>query len=228
MTIQHLNIPDGQRHEPKGAGSAPANTIYSADGLGSGTWQKVKSNNIQGVAGDGGSTNLRPITDGANGFVLRNAASFGSMVISGNTNAITMTAAVDNTLNTNTDYILMTGTGAPWASENLFGGVTFTTNRLTVPVTGVYKIDLWSTIIGWPSGASKVSVKYRVNGGTFSTRHPMGRAPATASDPGELTGFGHISLNAGDFLQLYAASTVSGGLIFQDLNTSLTLLIQTA
>lgn len=228
MTIQHLNIPDGQRHEPKGAGSAPANTIYAADGLGSGTWTKVKSINLQGSAGDGGSNNLRPITDGSGGFNLRTAAALGSMVITGNTNAITMTAAVDNTLNTNTDYILLTGTGAPWASENLYGGVTFTTNRLTIPVTGIYKIDLWSTIIGWPSNAAKVSVKYRINGTTFSTRHPMARAPAVATDPGELTGFGNINLNAGDFLQLYVASTVSGGLIFQDLNTTLSLVIQTA
>jgi hypothetical protein len=223
-----LNIPDGQRHEPKGASSAPSNSVYSADGAGSGAWQKVKSNNLQGVAGDGGSNNLRPITDGANGFVLRTASAFGTMAVSANTNAFSVTAAADSTLNTNTDYVLFTGTGAPWASENLFGGVTFTTNRLTVPVTGIYKIDLWSTVIGWPSNAAKISIKYRINGGTFSTRHPMAKSPAVATDPGELSGFGHIPLTAGDFLQLYVASTVTGNLTFSDLNTTLSLVIQTA
>lgn len=228
ITIQHVNIPDAQRHEPKGASSAASKSVYSADGLGSGVWQKIASDNIKGLAGDGGSTNLRPITDGANGFVLRSAAVLGSMVISGNTNAITLSAASDSTLNTNTDYILMTGTGAPWAVENAFGGVTFSTNRLTVPVTGIYKIDLWSTIIGWPTASSKISVKYRINGSTFSTRHPMARTPATTSDPGELTGFGLIALTANDFIQLYVASTGAGGLVFGDLNTTLTLQIQTA
>jgi len=149
------------------------------------------------------------------------------MAITNNTNAFAVTAAADSTLNTNTDYVLLTGTGAPWASENLLG-ITFTTNRLTVPVTGIYKIDLWSTIIGWPSTAAKISVKYRVNGSTYSSRHPMAKSPASATDPGELTGFGHIALNANDFIQLYVASSVTGSLTFGDLNTTLTLVNQTA
>jgi len=159
--------------------------------------------------------------------VAKTNAAFGTMAITGNTNAFAVTAAADATLNTNTDYLLLTGTGAPWASENLFGGVAFTTNRLTVPVTGYYKIDLWATIVGWPSTATKISAKYRVNGGTFSTRHPMARSPSTTTDPAELTGFGHILLNANDFVQLYLASTVTGGLVISDLNTTLTLVHQT-
>jgi len=227
LTIQHRNIPDAERHEPKGASSAAVGSIYSSDGVGSGVWQKVKSSNLSGVAGDGGNNNLKLVTDGSGGFVTRTNAAFGTMAITGNTNAFAVTAAADATLNTNTDYVLLTGTGAPWASENLVG-VSFTTNRLTVPVTGFYKIDLWSTIVGWPSTATKVSAKYRVNGTTFSTRHPMARSPSTTTDPGELTGFGHIMLNANDFIQLYIASTVTGGLILSDLNTTLTLIQQTA
>ena len=228
MTVQHKDIPDAQRHEPKGASTASTNQVYAADGAGSGTWKKLTSNNLQGLAGDGGSSNLKLVTDGTNGFVYRTNAAFGTMAITGNTNAFAVTAAADATLNTNTDYMLLTGTGAPWASENLVGGVTFTTNRLTAPVTGYYKIDLWSTIVGWPSTATKLSAKYRVNGGTFSTRHPMARSPSSTTDPGELTGFGHILLTANDFIQLYVASTVSGGVIFSDMNTTLTLIQQTA
>lgn len=41
MTIEHKDIPDGQRHEPKGASTAPAGSTYVADGLGSGSWQPL-------------------------------------------------------------------------------------------------------------------------------------------------------------------------------------------
>lgn len=228
MTIQHVNIPDAQRHEPKGASSAPTNSVYASDGAGSGSWGKIKSSSLQGVTGDGGSANIKFISDGANGWVAHSNAAYGSMTFTSNTNAFAVTAAVDATLATNTDYVLLTGTGAPWAAEPVNFGVVFSTNKLTVPVTGVYKVDLWSTIIMWPNTAAKLSVKYRINGGTFSTRHPMVKSPATVTDPGELSGFGLTQLTAGDFLQLYVASTHTGNLTFQDLNTSLTLVRQTA
>lgn len=229
MSIQHKDIPDAQLHEPKGIVSAPASTFYRSNGAGSGGWGKLKSSDLTGIAGDSGSSNLKFVSDGSNGFVTKTDAAYGAMLITTNTNAFAITAAVDGTLNTNTDYVLLTGTGAPWAADASNFNITFSTNRLTVPVTGVYKIDLWSTIISWPSASAKVSVKYRLNGGaTYSVRHPMARAPSTATDPGELTGFGFIPLVANDFLQLYVASSVTGNLTFQDVNTSLTLIRQTA
>lgn len=38
MAIEHVDIPDGERHEPKGASSALVGTVYTADGNGSGDW----------------------------------------------------------------------------------------------------------------------------------------------------------------------------------------------
>lgn len=40
-TIQHEDITDPKIHEPKGASTASANTVYVADGAGSGTWKQV-------------------------------------------------------------------------------------------------------------------------------------------------------------------------------------------
>lgn len=40
-TIQHAAIADPYIHEPKGIATASANTIYVADGAGSGTWIKA-------------------------------------------------------------------------------------------------------------------------------------------------------------------------------------------
>jgi hypothetical protein len=37
-TINHKDIPDGERHEPKGVSTATAGQVYVASGSGSGTW----------------------------------------------------------------------------------------------------------------------------------------------------------------------------------------------
>lgn len=39
MAIEHVDIADGERHEPKGAATAAINTVYVSDGAASGTWK---------------------------------------------------------------------------------------------------------------------------------------------------------------------------------------------
>ncbi len=39
MAIQHSAIPDADRHEPKGASTAAAGSVYVSDGAASGTWK---------------------------------------------------------------------------------------------------------------------------------------------------------------------------------------------
>lgn len=46
MSIEHRLITDPQIHEPKGASTAAPNTIYVADGLGSGSWQPRYEDNL--------------------------------------------------------------------------------------------------------------------------------------------------------------------------------------
>lgn len=41
--VQHSALTDPQLHEPKGASTATANTVYVADGAGSGSWVQVPS-----------------------------------------------------------------------------------------------------------------------------------------------------------------------------------------
>jgi hypothetical protein len=40
MSIQHVNIPNAQLHESKGVSTAAANSVYIANGTGSGVWRK--------------------------------------------------------------------------------------------------------------------------------------------------------------------------------------------
>lgn len=42
----HASMTDPELHEPKGAASASANTVYRATGAGSGSWGKIGVNNL--------------------------------------------------------------------------------------------------------------------------------------------------------------------------------------
>lgn len=48
---QHSALTGADLHEPKGADTAAANTVYVADGLGSGVWQKVTPTQESGSRG---------------------------------------------------------------------------------------------------------------------------------------------------------------------------------
>lgn len=221
MTIQHASISDPYVHEPKGVSVAASGSVYVSNGAGSGTWKRIDSTAIAGLSGDGGSTNLRPVSNGTNGFNLKTDSAYGVMEIVNNTNAFVVSAAVDTTLNTNTDYALFTGTGAPWAAGLLFG-VTYSSNQLVAPVAGVYRIEYWANISQFPTATAKVSVKHRTNGTTFSSKHPMTSASAT-TDARNLAGFSLLSLSAGDYVQPYIASTGAGNIILSDFHLSLQL-----
>lgn len=226
MSIQHKNIPNAQLHEPKDISTAATNTYYRSNGAGSGTWNKISSADMQSLSGDAGQSGKKLITDGANGFILRTDASYGAMTITNNTNAFAVLAAADSTLNTNSDYVLFTGTGAPWASENLFG-VTFTTDRLILPITGVWEIQAWANISGYPTNTASVAIKYRLNGTTFGPRKVKSKSNS-AGDAGVLSGFGLFPVTAGDFVQIYVASSAAGGLTVSDVNATAKLVRQTA
>jgi hypothetical protein len=46
----HKDLTGVDLHEPKGAAAASANTIYTSDGAGSGTWSKVTVNSIDATS----------------------------------------------------------------------------------------------------------------------------------------------------------------------------------
>ncbi len=46
MSIEHKDIPDAQRHEPKGISSAPNKSLYLANGVGSGAWDRLRESDL--------------------------------------------------------------------------------------------------------------------------------------------------------------------------------------
>lgn len=46
MATSHATMTGAELHEPKGADSAPVDTVYVADGSGSGDWKKIGEDNL--------------------------------------------------------------------------------------------------------------------------------------------------------------------------------------
>lgn len=220
--IQHKDIPDAQRHEPKGVSTASQHQTYIADGSGSGSWKKVDSLSIQGLGNDVGAAGKLLLTDGANGFSSKMFSSYGVMGISANSNNFTIsTAASDPSLQTNSDYVLFSGAGAPFVGENLYG-VDFSADKLTVTVPGVYEIKFWSNIGTFPSNVARVGAKFKINGVTWSPRTVTTKSNS-AGDNGNLNAFGLVTLNANDYVQLFVASSVAGNLVVNNANLTIEL-----
>lgn len=221
MTIEHVAITDPNIHEPKGVAIAGANTVYHADGSGSGTWRKTSSTDLQGVSGDSGVSGKFIVSDGANGFIFRIAEATGAMVITNNSTNAALTAVADNTFNTASQFTLMTGTGFPWTSENL-SNVTFNTDRLTVTETGVYLLATYLNINSFPSSSARVAMRFRINGSTFGIRKPTVKSGGAGSEL-QLIGTELVALNAGDYVQNYIATDATGNILIKDANITIHL-----
>ncbi len=202
MTIEHVSIGDPNIHEPKGISSAAGNTVYVANGAGTGVWRQLTFSELDAVQ------------------------AYGSMVISNNAANFPLTAVADTSFATPAQYTLLTGAGAPFASETLFG-VTFNTDRLIAPYTGVYKLDAYMNISSFPGTTAKVAMRHLRNGTTYSARPVIVKSAGSGSAL-QLTGFGLTTLNAGDTMQIVVASDVTGNLVIRDMNVLLTLQRRTA
>lgn len=219
MAIQHKNIPDAELHESKGVATATANTAYFANGSGSGTWKKTGVETLSGLSGDGGVARLKVVTDGSNGFDLYRDYAFGKMHITNNSTPFALTAVADTTLNTASQYTLLTGSGAPFAN-GLEDGVTFSTNKLTVQHDGVYDLNFWACLTSFPSNTARIGMKFRINGTTFSDMKVVTKSNSNGDD-GLMAACDLVELSANDYIQLYIASDTTGNVIIN--NSALTM-----
>lgn len=215
MAIQHKNIPDAELHESKGVATATANTAYFANGSGSGTWKKTGVETLSGLSGDGGVARLKIVTDGSNGFDLYRDYAFGKMHITNNNTPFALTAVADTTLNTSSQYTLLTGSGAPFAN-GLEDGVTFSVNKLTFDHAGVYDLNFWACLTSFPSNTARVGLKFRINGTTFSDMKVVTKSNSNGDD-GLFAANDLISVSANDYIQLYIASDTTGNVTINNM-----------
>jgi len=181
MTVLHRNIIDPDIHEPKGCSSATSNTVYIADGNGTGSWNRISAT--------------------------------GELFISED-KTISVPAAVDATLKTNSDYIKLNATDM-W-SGGIQDGVNFdsTAGDLVITRAGKYELSMWATQYVGGSQTRNVAFKYSING-VLSDR----KVATSSYHSGQLnsvSAVGFVELNAGDRVSLYVACSGAVNLTVTD------------
>jgi len=189
MAIEHEDIDDSKLHEPKGVKNALAGTIYRADGAGGGEWQHSS------------------------------LSCHGQMEIVNNATVTAVTAAVDATLNTDTDYSKIV---AGWGSPHVHN-ITFDTDKLTVLIAGHYELAFWSSF-EVPTNNNFVGIKFSVNDSTPFSLQKIVTQSVTANDYKNVSGRSGLDLGAGDTLSVYMAATKTDNMVIEEAGLSLILL----
>jgi len=218
---EHNTLTGASLHEPKGVAGAAANKVYHSDGSLSGSWEFPI---LEGI-GALGATDLgkRWVSDGAGGGHWKHGHNIhGEMFVSGHTTPFAITAAVDSTLATDSDYSLITG-ASMWQAGHL-DGVTFNVDEIKVTVAGEYKIDFWASI-EVSTTSTLLGVKYAINKSTpYSPRKILSKSKNT-TDINNIFGSGVVtSLSVNDTLSLYVAADTSCNIIGREAGFILTLL----
>jgi hypothetical protein len=141
------------------------------------------------------------------------ATDYGQRAITGNTTVIAITAAVDPTLSTNSDYIQITGifNATPDGENN---GITQQTDAFTIDKAGIYRIEAWESLASSVNNTS-LAIKFGINGVIGLGRRPK----VFLRNSGEshtLTPFGYHHFDAGDVVSLWFASTQTANITFED------------
>lgn len=134
-TVQHNTLTGADDHEPKGAAAASTERIYLSDGAGSGSWDKLPASSIDTTGSDDGDIFYSDGT-GAGGWSAAPGGTFGSFSVGANTAATTISIL-------DTYYKVTAGL----TGEHL-DGVTFTVDHLTLPTSGIYRVDASISFIG--------------------------------------------------------------------------------
>lgn len=195
----HRDLPETELHEPKGilsATTADAGKVLTPSG----------TTNGQGE--------LRALTRLEVGLT----PAHGSMNITDNSTAVSITAAVDSNLGTNTDFQEITTAAGFTNMKNMSSGI----NSLIIQQAGTYQVDFWANL-KVSTTATVVAIKFVVNGTDFVNRRPKALLPNPA-DPGNIAGCGIHDFAVGDEIKLYAASTKTTNLTVEDMAFTLNII----
>jgi hypothetical protein len=138
---------------------------------------------------------------------------FAERTITNNAVTIAVSAAVDQTLLTNSDYIQVTGVYDS-TSSGFRNGATVGTNSLTVNRKATYKLMAWSSLTSSVSNTN-VSFRFAVNGVIVMTRRNRARV-GTSGDRVGFAAHGFIPLNDGDTVTVWIASDKAANITIED------------
>ena len=192
MPTLHSTLSGADLHEPKGIESASAGTVYVANGSGSGNWLSTYA--------------------------------YGSLSINKNsiTKTISLPAALDATLNTDTDYRKIVGTGMWLTGESSNVTLDVTNGEIVITVPGTYQISYCNSHKINTAASRVIAWKCAVNG-VLS----VNKLVDTSSGSGTVNSVGGSQIKtlvAGDKVSMYAATTVADTLEIGDASLSVVLI----
>jgi len=164
MTIQHKDIPDAERHEPKGASTASEGTVYQSDGGGSGNWETVKivgqdsapEGKVPRATGTGSVVWTYP----PNGWTYQKHAGTVQVVDALSEQKLIIDG---NSADSNNDYLprAIRGTGNLWDSLN---------SKMTPMVEGdAYDVRINLPVTSTAAPAAELTLKIDIGGATTPT-----------------------------------------------------------
>lgn len=216
MAIQHVNIPSAGCHEPKHITDAlvtDAGKVItpSATTPGTSVLRLLKGTELDSDAELVGRV---LVTDGAGGFVYEDKTSasglgiaYTGLTVTNNATVVSVTAAVDPTFATASDYEKVQVFDAVSASPSKNFFIDEALGEITAPVDGVYRVDFWATV--------KASINTVVSAFNFgvagvpSTARPVAVRMPNAGQLDEVQAHAYITLTAGDIVSMWVASNTT-------------------
>lgn len=197
---EHRNLTGASLHEPKGAATAALNTVYTADGAGSGSWLPQKIQGVESategqvyVANGTGSGSFQTKFDTPVG---RSSLANAAIVIPTSAGAIHTPASYVDIQQNFTPMILDGGTTAD--------GVT---KELIIPEDGLYRLTGWISVSSNTANTS-LGFDVTIDGVAGTSTSPVARLKVKdAGDISTITGFGIGQFLAGTKIGLAIATT---------------------
>ncbi len=199
----HNTLPNTELHEPKNMGNATG----GASDIG-----KV------GVSKGDGTSEVRKLSRLELSDTVEH---YGQVNASNNTTILAVTAAVDATLATNTDYSKVTGIydAIPHGENN---GVTQGIDNLTVTQAGVYEVAVWANTSA-SVNSTTIGFKFALNGVIGLVRRPK-NFMRNLGEFHNMSAHGYVTLAASDVIDLQISSDVTANITIEDMVFSLKLI----
>jgi len=193
MAIEHSLIADPHIHVPKGFATAQTEQVLSRNSLGEVVW-KYPAGSV-----------------------------YAQMDIMNNSTAVSMAAPSDATLETDTDYVKMTGAGYPWSPthQQLMSVVS---GAIQVQVKGVYVLSFWSTL-RIATNNRLMAIKFAINDtAPYSSQKILTRSTEANDDRNVSASSITISLDVDDTISFYTAASAATDATFRHVGVSAILL----
>ena len=201
--VQHKDMLSASVHEPKhitGSTAADAGKVITPL--------------------SGGTSELRNLTPEEVGITF----AYGEAALDANTSSFSSAAATDPALYDTADYVQLNSVRVPgvYFDQN-FGGVTFnaTTNGITPPVSGVYRLSAWMNVVT-DTTSTMLGCKAKQNG-TWANFTVKNEVPSVGRVQ-NISGSGIVTLAANDEITLWIATDKTANITVEDMRYSIELM----